>query len=120
MKTALPALSTAIDAVFTGTFLGSIDFDGTVLKSQGTTPDPRNPEGRLYGGDVFIAKLGLDGKHLWSRQIGDPDMQVARGVAVGLKGEVFAAGAFRGTVDLGGGPLSTRGDTDGYLVKLGP
>ncbi|WP_437320348.1 hypothetical protein [Sorangium sp. So ce385] len=111
------AVDPAGSAVVTGTFLGSIDFDGTALESQGTKED-RN--GYLGGGDIFIAKLGIDGKHLFSRQIGDPDMQMAGGVALGPKGEVFAVGSFRGTVDFGGGPLTTRGETDGYLVKLDP
>ncbi|WP_437970689.1 hypothetical protein WMF04_15975 [Sorangium sp. So ce260] len=111
------AADPAGNAVVTGTFLGSIDLDGTVLASQGTVEDPN---GQRNGGDIFIAKLGLDGKHLWSRQIGDPEEQAAGGVALGPKGEVFAVGAFRGTVDFGGGPVTTRGESDGYLVKLGP
>ncbi|WP_437666071.1 hypothetical protein [Sorangium sp. So ce1182] len=115
------AASVAVDpagnAVVTGTFRGSIDLDGAVLSSQGTAPDA---SGHLAGGDVFIAKLGPDGKHLWSLRAGDPDMQEAGGVAVGPGGEVFAVGSFRGTVDFGGGPMVARGQADGYLVKLGP
>ncbi len=111
------AVDPAGNAVITGTFLGSIDFDGTVLESQGTVDDPN---GSRSGGDIYIAKLGLDGKHLWSRQIGDPVEQAAGGVALGPKGEVFAVGSFRGTVDFGGGPVTTRGESDGYVVKLGP
>ncbi|AUX21994.1 uncharacterized protein SOCEGT47_024950 [Sorangium cellulosum] len=105
------------NAVITGTFLGNIDFDGAVLTSKGTTADV---QGYRQGGDIFIAKLGRAGEHLWSRHIGDPEMQLAGGVAVGPEGEVFAVGSFRGTVDLGGGPVTSRGETDGYLVKLGP
>lgn len=111
------AVDPAGNAVITGTFRGSIDLDGAVLTSQGTAPDAN---GHLAGGDVFIAKLGPGGKHLWSLRAGDPDVQEAGGVAVGTGGEVFAVGSFRGAVDLGGGPMITRGEADGYLVKLGP
>ncbi|WP_437692316.1 hypothetical protein [Sorangium sp. So ce176] len=113
--------SIAVDAsgntLITGTFLGELDLDGAVLTSKGTMMDPN---GFLWGGDIFIAKLGPGGQHLWSRHIGDPDVQSASGVAAGPGGEVFAVGLFRGTIDLGGGPMTTRGEADGYLVKLDP
>ncbi|XYI01621.1 hypothetical protein ACMHYB_18440 [Sorangium sp. So ce1128] len=111
------AIDPSGNAVITGTFLGQINLDGAVLTSMGTATDPN---GQSTGGDIFIAKLGPGGEHLWSRQIGDPDIQSARGVAVGPAGGVFAVGSFRGTIDLGGGPVTTRGESDGYLVKLGP
>ncbi|MGK3982058.1 hypothetical protein WME99_03435 [Sorangium sp. So ce136] len=111
------AIDPSGNAVITGTFLGEIDLDGAVLTSKGTATDPN---GQSTGGDIFIAKLGPGGEHLWSRQIGDPDIQSASGVAVGPAGGVFAVGSFRGTIDLGGGPVTTRGESDGYLVKLGP
>jgi hypothetical protein len=42
------------------------------------------------------------------------------GVAVDARGNVFVAGAFSGTLDLGGGPLVSAGDDDVFLLALDP
>jgi hypothetical protein len=111
------AADPAGNAVVTGTFLGSIDFGGTILTSNGTKADE---QGFLDGGDIFVAKFGANGDYLWSRQAGDAEMQRASGVAIDPDGHVLAAGAFRGAVDFGAGPMTTRGEVDGVVAKLNP
>lgn len=44
--------------------------------------------------------------HLWSKRFGDADTQVATRVAVDSSGNVVVLGAFSGTVNFGGGPLT--------------
>ena len=35
-------------------------------------------------------------------------------------GEVVLSGVFGGAVDFGGGPVTSKGDLDGFLLKLVP
>lgn len=67
---------------------------------------------------------GPTGETLWSREFpigydvrwhaeGGP-----RGIAVDENGDVFVAGSFQGTLDFGGGPLTSDGTWNGFLSKL--
>ena len=100
----------AVDAmgnvVVTGTFYGAIDFGGGSLACAGT-------------GDVFVAKLGSDGTHIWSHKFGDDMYQVASSVVFDASGNVIVAGEFYGTIDLGGGVLTCAGGLDVFVAKLG-
>jgi PKD repeat protein len=88
----------AVDAsgnvVVTGYYSGTVDFGGSPLVSAG-------------GWDVFVAKYGTDGNHLWSRRYGSTSTDQGTGIAIGAGGDVVVTGSFNGTVDFGGGPLST-------------
>lgn len=70
--------------------------------------------------DVFVARFGSGGSHAWSRRFGDADIQVATGVAVDPAGNVAVAGTFQGSVDFGGGALTSAGQYDLFLAKLEP
>jgi len=93
--------------IVTGEFMGTVDFGGGVLTSAG-----------FY--DIFIAKFSSDGSHLWSKRFGDDDLQFSRDVDVDASGNTFAAGYFSGTVDFGGGTLSSSVYTDVFSAKLDP
>jgi len=95
------------NVIVTGNFNGAVDFGGGALLSAGNN-------------DIFVAKLGSDGSHLWSKRFGDGDIQEAHAVAVDASGNVIVAGNFYGTVDLGGGALTSAGSDDIYVAKLGP
>lgn len=96
------------NVIVAGEFAGNIDFGDTVLTSSG-------------GIDIFVAKLSSDGTHQWSRRFGNNvGMQGAAAVAVHLLGNVAVAGLFEGTVDFGGGPLSSQSGHDIFVVKLDP
>src|SRR5712671_7091731 len=56
----------------------------------------------------------------WSWRFGDSDTQEANGLAVDMAGNVIVAGALWRTADFGGGPLTSAGDADIFLVKFGP
>ncbi|MBI4701343.1 MAG: SBBP repeat-containing protein [Deltaproteobacteria bacterium] len=95
------------NALVTGMFTGTVDFGGGQLASAG-------------GEDIFVAKLDKDGKHLWSKRFGDASHQEGHAIAVDALGNVLVAGMFTGTVNFGGGMLTSAGSYDGFVAKLGP
>jgi hypothetical protein len=92
------------NVLVTGSFSGSAILDGITLSSAGQ--------------DVFVAKLDASGNVLWAKHFGNSLYQDGNAVAVDAAGNVFLAGGFFGTVDFGGGPLTSAGDEDLYVVKL--
>jgi hypothetical protein len=99
------AVDGAGNVYVTGSFQGTIDLGGGPLTSAG-------------GDDVFIAKLDSSGDHVWSKRFGNGASQNAAGVAVDSSGNVLLVGSFYGTIDFGGGSLTTAGGTDVYVAKL--
>lgn len=93
------------NVIVAGSFSGSIDFGGGALVSAG-------------GSDLFVAKFGPDGAHLWSRRFGDAAGQGEPALAVGASGGVVIAGSFAGTVDFGGGPLTSAGSGDAFVASF--
>jgi hypothetical protein len=102
---AVLALDGSGNLLLSGTFYGTLQIGTASLSSVGE-------------GDIFVAKLNPAGSHLWSKSFGDSREDRGEGVAVDAAGDVLLTGAFKGTVDLGGGPLTSAGDTDIFLVKL--
>jgi hypothetical protein len=104
------ARAVAVDAsgniIIAGSSYGIVDFGGGALIGAGNR-------------DIFVAKLGSDGAHLWSKRFGDADTQYARAVAVDASGNVVVAGCLQSTVDFGGGALSSAGGEDIFVAKFG-
>lgn len=104
------ALAVAIDnednVLVAGYFNDTVDFGGTPLTNAG-------------GADVFVAKLGATGAHVWSQRFGNTLSDIAAGLAVDAQNNVVVVGAFRGEVDFGGGALVSAGDADGFVAKYG-
>jgi len=102
------ALDASSNVVVTGYFQGSIDFGGGSLTAPGS------------GNDIFVAKYGPSGSHLWSKRFGDTANQEAWATVVDTTGNVFITGTFKSTVDFGGGPISSNGllYPDAFLTKL--
>ena len=70
---------------------------------------------------MFAAKLDPHGNHLWSKRFGDVQSQSGTGVGVSDGKSAILLGGFQGTIDFGGGALtSAAGATmyDVYLAKL--
>jgi len=59
--------------------------------------------------DMFVAKLSSDGECLWARGAGDQWQDIAESVAVDRDGNVWFLGSFKGTIDLGTGPMTAPG-----------
>ena len=90
-----------------GVFMGTVDFGGDPLTSAG-------------GFDIFLAKYDANLDHIWSRRYGDAQEQIAEGVAMDGAGNVVCAGFFQGSVDFGGGPLTSAHGEDVFLARLDP
>ncbi|HHH11223.1 MAG TPA: hypothetical protein ENK23_04020 [Sorangium sp.] len=96
------------DVVVAGRFAGTLDFGGATLASGG-------------GLDAFVAKLGEDGHHIWSRRFGDQGGVVSSiRVAVHPLGTVMLSGLFQGSIDFGGGVRKSTRGPDLFVVKLNP
>ena len=92
----------------TGNFDNAIDFGGGALSTVGS-------------GDIFVAKLsGASGAQLWSRRFGGPANESGKAVAIDGSGNVVTTGWFAATVDFGGGPLTSAGGSDVFVVDLTP
>jgi hypothetical protein len=91
----------------TGWFMGSVDFGGGSLTSAGLD-------------DIFVARFDAAGNPLWSERFGDTTYQEGIGIATDGSGNVLLSGFFGGTVDFGGGPLTSAGLTDIYVAKFNP
>ena len=58
---------------------------------------------------------------LWSKRAGDPSHQYVTGLGVDAAGNVYMAGTFAGSLDLGNGTvLIASGGNDAFLVKYDP
>jgi hypothetical protein len=95
--------------VVAGLFVGEIDFGlGNTLQG---------PPGRR---SMFVLKLDPEGQPVWARGFGDLLAIPIPYVAIGGDGSIFLTGGLRGTVDFGGGPLSSVGSFDVFLAKFNP
>jgi hypothetical protein len=101
------AADAAGNAIMTGYFRGGVDFGGGTLGSAGDY-------------DMFIAKFSPGGAHVWSKRFGDAVSQSLYSVAADKAGNVVVAGFFDGTVDFGGGPLTSEGNSDACVAKFAP
>ncbi len=107
------AVDKAGNVVVAGWFESSMEVGGAPLKSKGYR-------------DGWVAKLGADGKPLWSHRFGDWDHDGAVALAIGEGGAARLAGLFRYKLDLGpAGPVAVQkaGDkfakADGFIARLG-
>ncbi len=91
----------------TGNLEGTVDFGGGPLTSAGL-------------GDIFIASYGPTGAYRWARRFGDVAVDYGRGVAADASGNVIVTGACEGTIDLGGGLLSSLGARDIFVASYDP
>lgn len=95
------------DVVVTGYYDGTIDFGGGPLTSAG-------------GYDVFVARFDGALNPVWSRRFGDANDQMGQAVAIDGAGHVAVVGSFWGTVDFGGGTLTSGGFQDVFVAEITP
>jgi hypothetical protein len=70
--------------------------------------------------DLYLASFSSAGDALWSAAFAAPGAYVSDVEAAGPLGGAFVTGFFRGTVDLGNGPLTSAGDNDIVFGRVTP
>lgn len=98
------AVDSSGNVFVTGEVEGAVDFGGGLLSTSGST-------------DIFLLKLSSAGAHAWSYVFGDSSDDGGSDVAVDNADNVVFTGAFSNTVDLGGGPETSLGNSDGFVTK---
>ncbi len=99
------AVDSADAVVLAGRFYASVDFGAGPLSSAGNE-------------DGFLAKLDAEGNHQWSKRFGGPGDQIATSVAVDGENAALVAGVFSGSIDFGGGAITSKGGFDVFLAKF--
>jgi hypothetical protein len=95
------------NVVAAGHFGGEIDFGLGALTSAG-------------GNDIFVVKLDPSGVPIWNARFGDAADQSAFDLQIDSSDNIVVAGQFVGSVDFGGGTLSSAGTSDAYVVQFDP
>ncbi len=93
--------------LITGTLQEPIDFGGGPLMYDGL-------------GDIYVVKFDSDCHHFWSHSFGNSSYQNGYGIGTDYSDNIIITGDFSGSVDFGGGPLTSAGAPDVYLVKYDP
>lgn len=104
------AITPQDEVVVTGSYIGSVDFDGQTL----TLEEPEPPD----HGDMFLAKYASDGQLLWVRGLADHSNAGGTALAVDASGAIYATAVFnRGTLVLDGEVYrEIDGDPDTVLL----
>ena len=93
--------------VITGSFNGKVEFGGGLV----TTSQARG---------VFVARFDSSGQHLWSKAYGGPagSYSDSYGLGVDPSGSVGIAGVFSGSIDVGGGTMTSAGQQDVFIARF--
>lgn len=67
--------------------------------------------------DVRVAAFTATGEPRWSKLFGDADRQTPHAIAAGPRGPIVAGGMF-GTLDFGGGVLTSDDGVDAFVAEL--
>lgn len=90
--------------IVTGYFAGTADFGGGSLTSAG-------------GADIFIAKYLPTGAYMWAKRIGGSGSDIGWSVTTDSSDTIVVTGHFSGSVDFGGGLLTSAGGKDILVAK---
>ena len=90
---------------YIGAGTGGVDFGGGMLFSAGLS-------------DVFLVKYSAAGVHQWSKRFGGSGNDTGMAISTDSAGSVYIIGSFEGTIDFGGGPLTSSGMRDIFVAKF--
>lgn len=68
--------------------------------------------------DAFVVKFDSIGDFRWGKALGGISDDQANGVDVGPDGHIWVGGSFRGTANFDAIPLTSGGNTDGFIAKI--
>jgi hypothetical protein len=89
-----------------GFFTGDLNYDGTIVSSQGAAED------------IVLAKIDTAGTLQWMISEGSDGLaDRANGLTTDPSGSVYVTGYFSGTADFSGTPLTSAGSFDMFLAK---
>ena len=92
------------DTIAGGYYSSGADMGGGVLPFAGSV-------------DAFVTRYSPTGAHIWTRTLNGASEEQVTTVAVDTGGNVYAAGVFTGSVDLGFGDVTSAGAHDSFLIK---
>ena len=98
------AVDSSGNTYITGYFQSTVDFGGGDITSAGA-------------GDIFVLKLNSSGEFQWINNYGDTLSDWGYGIAVDSSSNVYITGYFIGTVDFGGGDITSAGAGDIVVFK---
>ncbi|HAZ47374.1 MAG TPA: hypothetical protein DCZ55_23690, partial [Cyanobacteria bacterium UBA11371] len=90
----------------TGYFRDTATFGSTTLTSNGSN-------------DIFVTKLGSDGSVAWAKSFGSSGSDDGSSIATDSSGNVYTSGDFNGTATFGSATLTSKGNADIFVTKLG-
>ena len=97
----------ADNVIFTGSFIGTVDFEGGPLAS-------------TFHADIALAKYDPSGNHVWSEHIGQPSSSggyvIPYGLDVDAAGNTVLTGRFSKTIDFGGGDITATGNNSDIFL----
>lgn len=99
------AVSASGEMFVAGTFLGTLNLDGTPLASAG-------------GSDLFVVRLDPRGAAQTSVRLGGAGNDYLWGLAVNAAGGVTLGGDFQGALNFGCGSLAAGPDADAFVAGL--
>ncbi|MBW2732475.1 MAG: SBBP repeat-containing protein [Deltaproteobacteria bacterium] len=92
------------DVYLIGDFQGIANLGGGDLSSKGSS-------------DIFISSFTSAGVHRWQQALGGPLAESSWGVTNDHNGNITLTGSFEDTADLGGGDLSSKGNSDVFITS---
>jgi len=99
------AVDSSGNSYITGYFNGTVDFGGGDVTSAGDS-------------DIFVLKLDSSGTFQWVKTFGSASSDYGHAIAVDSSGNSYITGYFNGTVDFGGGDITSAGSSDIFVLKL--
>ena len=105
------AIDKSGDVVFTVGHDGVVDYGG----------GPITNVGAAGSNDIVVVKLkGSTGDHVWSRRFGNASDQDVRCLAVDSMKNIYVAGDFNSSINVGVGSISSVSGRDAFLFALPP
>jgi peptidoglycan hydrolase-like protein with peptidoglycan-binding domain len=99
------AIDSSGNSYITGSFTGTVDFGGGNVTSAG-------------GSDIFALKLNSSGTFQWVNTFGGTSDDIGIDIAIDSSDNAYITGYFQGTVNFGGGDITSAGSIDIFVLKL--